>query len=118
MEGSGASVGLLGPLLGIELPLEAESAKLGAEGRKTALHRLLGACLGAAAGDAPLLIALEDFHWADYLSIELLGDLARALESRPLIFLVAMRPGGGSARAWISRRSTAPSPNSVTCSSM
>ncbi|MEI6388746.1 MAG: tetratricopeptide repeat protein, partial [Spirochaetota bacterium] len=105
VEGSGSSLGLLGPLLGIEIPLEGESAKLGAEGRKTALHRLLGACLGAAAGDAPLLVALEDFHWADYLSVELLGYLAGILESRPLLFLVAMRPGGGSVGSFLPGRS-------------
>ncbi len=98
VEGSEASLGLLAPLVGMSLP-EAESSKgLGSQGKKTALHNLLGDCLAAIGEEETVLIALEDFHWADELSLELLGDLARRVIDLPVVFIIACRPCAADSR--------------------
>ena len=45
------------------------------------------------ADTAPLLLILEDLHWADLSSIELFRRLFPLAESRPIAFLVTFRPG-------------------------
>lgn len=49
--------------------------------------------LRAASARQPLVIALEDFHWADLSSVELIEALLRSCESTPILFLLASRPG-------------------------
>jgi class 3 adenylate cyclase len=41
----------------------------------------------------PLVLVVENVHWADTASIELLGFLADRLDDRPLLILVTSRPG-------------------------
>jgi adenylate cyclase len=45
----------------------------------------------------PLLVIVDDFHWADAASVELLGDLAAHLADSRLMILLAHRPDGRSA---------------------
>jgi serine/threonine protein kinase/tetratricopeptide (TPR) repeat protein len=42
--------------------------------------------------DAPLLILLEDLHWGDPFSVELVGAVLRELEGQPLLVLALARP--------------------------
>jgi predicted ATPase len=42
----------------------------------------------------PLILIVEDGHWADAASIELLGSLADELADHPLMLLLASRPTG------------------------
>ena len=44
------------------------------------------------AGDRFLLVAVDDAHWADSVSMRWLGYLARRLEDLPVAVVVAMRP--------------------------
>jgi DNA-binding CsgD family transcriptional regulator len=44
------------------------------------------------AGDRSLLVAVDDAHWADSVSMRWLGYLARRLEDLPVAVVVAMRP--------------------------
>ena len=48
--------------------------------------------LVALAGRHPLLILLDDLHWADAASLNLLFHLARALDQSPLLLVGAFRP--------------------------
>jgi len=41
----------------------------------------------------PLMVVLEDWHWADDSSVELLSHLLTLPKRAPMLFLVAMRPG-------------------------
>jgi class 3 adenylate cyclase/tetratricopeptide (TPR) repeat protein len=49
--------------------------------------------LRAASTDRPIVVLMEDLHWADLSSIELLESLLRLTEERRIVFLNAFRPG-------------------------
>ena len=90
---------LLGGLLDLPIPDNDLTASFDAKLRKTSLEGLLAECLRARAGEAPLVVVLEDCHWLDPLSRDLLEVLARALASLSVMLVLAYRPstdvGGG-----------------------
>ncbi len=49
------------------------------------------ACIWELASSRPLVLVLEDLHWADEASLELLRYLARDLASRPILVLATYR---------------------------
>jgi tetratricopeptide (TPR) repeat protein len=67
----------------------------GAGGDRHRRRRLLVQDLADAFGDlggaGPLLVVLEDLHWADELSLEVVGHLAARLPTRPLLVAGAYR---------------------------
>ncbi len=83
---------LLGILLNLDIPDNDFTRHLAPEFRQSALHSLLEACLRAAAEEEPILIVVEDLHWIDALSHELLETLAKALVDSPVCFVLAYRP--------------------------
>ena len=70
---------------------------LGRLGRAPATHgwmlRELADALDALAQDAPLALLLEDLHWSDSSTIELLGMLARRRDPSRLLILGTYRAG-------------------------
>jgi adenylate cyclase len=91
------SLPLLGPLLGLRLPDNDFTQALDPRSRESALHALLLDCLQAAARQAAadgtgLLLVLEDLHWIDALSHDLLENIARAIEDLPVLIVAAYRP--------------------------
>ncbi|MGW0521333.1 ATP-binding protein [Crossiella sp. NPDC003009] len=56
------------------------------------LHRAVAAALDALAGPAGLVLALDDLHWADESTAELLTHLLRRPPATPLLLLLAHRP--------------------------
>jgi class 3 adenylate cyclase/tetratricopeptide (TPR) repeat protein len=90
---------LLGGLLGLPMPDNELTAGFDAKLRKTSLEGLLVECLRARAGATPLVLALEDCHWLDPLSRDLLEVLARAVAELRVLLVLAYRPstavGGG-----------------------
>ncbi len=83
---------LLGILLGIDIPANEFTRTLEPKYRQSTLQALLEDCLRAAAQDTPLLIVIEDLHWIDALSHDLLDGLARILTDIPICFVLAYRP--------------------------
>ncbi|GIF18221.1 DNA-binding SARP family transcriptional activator [Actinoplanes tereljensis] len=61
-------------------------------GERYRLHRAVRGLLEAAAGRAGLLVVLDDLHWADHGSAELLEFLLRHPPAGPVQFAVAYRP--------------------------
>ncbi|MGE5641950.1 MAG: tetratricopeptide repeat protein, partial [Byssovorax cruenta] len=57
-----------------------------------ALEVVLEDCLKSAVVEHPHLIVLEDVHWIDPLSRDLLETLARLIEHLPVCFVLAYRP--------------------------
>ncbi len=61
------------------------------------LFEAVSRCLGSLAADRPVLVVLDDLHWADEPSLRLLGFLARALAAKPVALLGAYRDTEASA---------------------
>jgi tetratricopeptide (TPR) repeat protein len=61
-------------------------------------HRAVRDLLGQLAADRPLVLILDDFHWADSASVELLGALLRRPPAAPVLLALAMRPRQGPER--------------------
>jgi tetratricopeptide (TPR) repeat protein len=55
------------------------------------LFEAVARCLGRLAAGRPVLVVLDDLHWADEPSLRLLGFLARALAVEPVALLGAYR---------------------------
>ncbi|OQY45093.1 MAG: hypothetical protein B6242_11265 [Anaerolineaceae bacterium 4572_78] len=83
---------LLGAMLNLPLLDNDVTANMETKLRKSSLESLLIDCLRTWAGNYPLLIMLEDVHWIDALSRDLLEGLARSVEGLPVLFLVVYRP--------------------------
>jgi class 3 adenylate cyclase/tetratricopeptide (TPR) repeat protein len=86
------------PLLGAPLDVEVESTPE-VEGLDPAfwrarLHGVMGALLGKVL-DSPTLLLLEDVHWMDDASAELLRYLGTQLPTRPWLACTTRRPGEG-----------------------
>src|SRR5262249_32936840 len=55
-------------------------------------HRAVRALLERLAQTVPLVLVLDDFHWADSASVELLGALLRRPPRAAVLTVVALRP--------------------------
>src|SRR5438477_4516085 len=86
---------LLAGLLDLPLPDNALTAQFDAKLRKASLEGLLTRCLEARAAEAPLVLVLEDCHWLDPLSRDLLEVLGRALAGLRVLLVLAYRPASG-----------------------
>ena len=86
----------IAPLLStlLDLPLEETDATRGmpAVVRKQVLEQFLVGALRARAAAGPLCIAIEDLHWIDSLSRDLLGALVGAVSDVPVLLVLAYRP--------------------------
>ncbi|HET7450857.1 MAG TPA: AAA family ATPase [Gaiellaceae bacterium] len=56
-------------------------------------HRAVRALLERLAETSPLVLVLDDLHWADSASVELLGALLRRPPAAPVLMALARRPG-------------------------
>ena len=86
------------PTWGLQLPAaasgqEMESLRSETVGAtKERMLREMGDVLGAISNDAPLLLLLEDLHWADGSSVDLLRDLSRRVQTQRVLLLATVRP--------------------------
>ena len=86
---------LLGPVLGLNLPDTDLTATFDGELRKTSLEDLLGRLLAALAEEAGgVAVVVEDAHWLDPLSRDLLESLSRSIVRAPVLVMVTTRPDG------------------------
>ncbi len=83
---------LLGPVLNLTIPDNDLTASLYAKVRKSSLEGLLVECLLARAQLQPLLIVLEDCHWLDPLSHDLIEVIGRSITTAPVLIVMAYRP--------------------------
>src|SRR5690606_33960521 len=91
-EGAGDIAALLARLLGLPLaPADAQRlARAGGEALEKMIRRALAQVLVGTAASRPVVVVLDDLHWADDSSIELLiALLPLAREQRVLFLLVA-----------------------------
>lgn len=88
---------LLGSILGLPLPENDFTQALQPKDRKSQLETLLVKCLEFSAREAAennggLLLVLEDLHWIDPISSDLLELIAGAIEHLPILILLTYRP--------------------------
>ncbi len=83
---------LLGAVLNITIPDNDLTKSFDAKLRKTSLESLLVDCLRTRATNTPLFLVLEDCHWLDNLSIELLEVIGQAISDLPVLVILAYRP--------------------------
>ncbi len=78
----------------LDIPIEETdfTRTLEPKDRRNVLTALLEDCLKSAAAEGPLLLVLEDAHWLDALSHELLETLVRVSAALPVCFVLAYRP--------------------------
>jgi adenylate cyclase len=83
---------LLAPLLNLPIPDNDLTRALDAKVRKASLEALLVSVLRARAATQPLLLVLEDVHWIDALSADLVVEIGRAIANLPVLLLLVYRP--------------------------
>jgi class 3 adenylate cyclase/tetratricopeptide (TPR) repeat protein len=84
---------LLGPALGLTIEDNELTRSFDAKLRKSSLESLLVRYLTRRASGKPLVLVLEDCHWLDPLSVDLLEVLARAIAALPVLVVLTYRPG-------------------------
>jgi Predicted ATPase len=83
---------LLGAVLNLQIPDNELTSSFDAKLRKESLESLLVDCLRKQARVMPLLLVLEDCHWLDPLSHDLLEVIGRAIVALPVLIVLAYRP--------------------------
>ncbi|HEU0113264.1 MAG TPA: AAA family ATPase, partial [Thermomicrobiales bacterium] len=73
------------------LPAAFASGRIEEIDSQAALFAETRACFASLAAARPALLILEDLHWADHASIELLRHLGAALQASPLCLLATYR---------------------------
>jgi DNA-binding CsgD family transcriptional regulator/tetratricopeptide (TPR) repeat protein len=90
----GRSIDLIGTELAYLPFIEAlrSLGEVGATGSQLQAFESTLALLAARAAVTPVLLVLEDVHWADASSLDLLVYLSHNLEERPVVLLATYRP--------------------------
>jgi predicted ATPase/class 3 adenylate cyclase len=83
---------LLGAVLNLPLPDNDLTRSLDSKLRKTSLETLLVDCLRARARQGPLFFVLEDCHWLDALSDDLLEAIGKSVSDLPVLLVAVYRP--------------------------
>ena len=83
---------LLGAVLNLQIPDNELTLSFDAKLRKESLESLLVDCVRKRARAMPLLFVLEDCHWLDPLSHDLLEVIGRAIVDLPVLITLAYRP--------------------------
>ena len=70
----------------------------GLQGERYRINRAVRELLERLAATKPLVLILDDFHWADPASVDLLGSLLRRPPSAAVLLVLAARPHQGPTR--------------------
>jgi class 3 adenylate cyclase/tetratricopeptide (TPR) repeat protein len=84
----------LAGMLGLELP-DDDAARLGffpTDQLRGETFRAVTEVVAGVAGRRPLVLVLEDLHWADSATVDLVTQLLDTAERAPLLLLLAFRP--------------------------
>jgi adenylate cyclase len=83
---------LLNKVLNLAIPDNDLTGSLSAKLRKSARETLLTELAQAKAEQQPLLLVLEDCHWLDPMSLDLLTVIGRTVANLPVCLLLVYRP--------------------------
>ena len=79
-------------MLGLSIPDNDLTLSFDAKLRKSSLETLLADIFAAIASELPILIVVEDAHWLDSLSHDLLEVISRTIADLPVLIVLAYRP--------------------------
>ena len=88
---AGDDIALWGEVLGLPIPGQEYLLELSAEVKQARFFSLVRRCFVAYSDLTPLLIILEDAHWADQSSLALLDEITKNLDDHKLFFAVTFR---------------------------
>lgn len=83
---------LLNALLTLSIPETDVVRSLDDEARRRRLFELVAEVLKAATKDSPIAVLVEDLHWADHSSLQLVSYVATSLGSSRLLLCLTHRP--------------------------
>lgn len=86
------AVALLGDVLGINVEVTADVAQLEARSRQGLLTNVLKAVMAARSMQQPLVLILEDMHWSDSASLDVLDKILSGIQTMEVLALVTHRP--------------------------
>jgi class 3 adenylate cyclase/tetratricopeptide (TPR) repeat protein len=95
----GDAIPALAPLCGIPLGDSYEALTLSPESVRERVFTVLAAWFDGVAARGPLLLIVEDIHWADGSTLEFLSRLAAASARQPMLAILTTRPEQTS-RPW------------------
>ena len=84
-------VPLLGPVLQLTIADNELTAGFDAKLRKSLLETMLVDLITAIAKISPIVLVLEDCHWLDALSHDLLEEIARSIDNLPVLLILTFR---------------------------
>src|SRR5277367_5721182 len=76
-----------------ELTARSPAPALDSRDERLRLHHSVTELLKRASADAPLVLVIDDLHWVDVDSLELLEDVARQASSHSWVIVLAYREG-------------------------
>lgn len=96
---------LIAALLGLSLPVEIEDmlTRMEEEIRERLIQNAVRILLSHLAVVKPLVFVVEDLHFADQSSLELLESCLGLAAEKPMFFLLTARPNYPEAAAWVAR---------------
>jgi DNA-binding SARP family transcriptional activator/class 3 adenylate cyclase len=86
-----ADIALLVPSLGRKLPEHSEVVGTGAETERYRIFEAVPSVLAAIGADVPVLLVLDDLHWADRPTLQLMHHLIRRGGDLPLLIVGTYR---------------------------
>jgi class 3 adenylate cyclase len=86
---------VIGAVLGLEIPDNELTRDLDPKLRRQRVLDLTVKLLRARAQQQPLLLVIEDAHWADPASMDLIDYVARNIAEQPILFMLPHRPDTG-----------------------
>jgi class 3 adenylate cyclase/tetratricopeptide (TPR) repeat protein len=100
-EAAGPLTAVLADLLALPLPERETLEPLDARQKRELLFKILLEAFQQLARRRALIVVLEDIHWIDPTSLELLGTIVTRLEGLPALMVITARPG--SDPPWLGR---------------
>jgi len=83
---------LLGTIFNLMIPPNETTALLEPQLQKLAREAILVQCLRTRATNQPMILVLEDCHWIDPLSADLLWAISQIIEALPICIILGFRP--------------------------
>jgi adenylate cyclase len=98
-------VAILGEILAVAAPRGLPRPQVEPRARQRRIVALLGRLLARHAADGPLIVMVDDLHWADDASVEVLNQLAGGLERLPVLLIALFRSETSWQPPWWNRQS-------------